>query len=253
MKKTLSVLIALAVAAVPAISLAAYGGSASSVWSSLEKDVCPNGDYSNSYYDNDSGTNSNTEEESSEWVIGSVIDGYVFFDTNSNSILDNWEEGVQGAVITLKNAWWAILDTDVTNSNWYYAFLNVSPGTYRVHVSLPVTKTTFIQDVLNIFVPQVMAANDYEFTVVIEDTGSVTNNVPIVDGSATTVVTEEPTTEEEGNEEITEEGPSILDIIKESNAGLGDMPTSPSPTSSIGSNANWLVLPLSLPNTWVSL
>jgi len=256
MKKILSVLIALAVVAVPTTLLASYGGSASSIGSSLVKDTCPNGDYSNSYYDKDCGTNpsdTNTDSSEDDAVLAS-IDGYIYFDTNKNNVFDSGEQGVQGAVVTLKDSGGSILDTDVTGSNGYYIFSNVAAGTYRVHVSLPATKTTFVQDLLALFAPAAHAANDYEFTVVVweGETGLVrTDNIPLVDGdvSSTDTEVEEEMMEEE---EMDEDNTSILDLIKDANADNWSLPTSP--VSSVGTNnGNGFVLPTSLPNTGASL
>jgi len=262
MKKILSVLIALAVVAVPTTLLASYGGSASSIGSSLVKDTCPNGDYSNSYYDNDCGTNPSDTDSSDDDATLASIDGYIYFDTNKNNVLDSGEQGVQGAVVTLKDSGGSILDTDVTGSNGYYLFSNVAAGTYRVHVSLPATKTTFVQDLLALFAPSAHAANDYEFTVVVGEgeTGLVrTDNIPLVDGdvSSTDTEVEADMMEEEmmdSEEEMMndDDNTSILDLIKNSNEDNGSLPTSPA--SSIGWNSgNGFVLPTSLPNTGASL
>ncbi len=249
MKKVLSVLVALSLAAVPAISLASYGGSASSINSSLTKDNCPNGDFSSSYYDSDCGDSSTPSD-----VTKATVDGFVYFDTDQDNVFDSWEDGLQGAVITLKTTGGSILDTDVTNSGGYYAFYNIDAGTYRIHVSCPTTNTTFVQDLLALFVPSVHAGDDYEFTVVVAEgaTGLVrTDHIPLVDGDVhtnTVVDSEETVVVEEV--EMDEETQSIFDLIKNANEGSDN-----SSYSSVGNNAGngGFQAPAFLPATWASL
>lgn len=251
MKKIISLAAALALLVAPAVSLASYGWGSSSIGSSLQKDTCPGGDYSNSYYDNSCGTNPADVTDDNDDMEGLILDGYIFFDVDRSGSMDNGEQGVQGAVVTLKSSGWAILDTDVSGSNGYYAFYNVQPGTYRVHVSLPATKTTFVQDLLAVLSPSVSAANDYEFTVVIGDEDVRLQNVPVVDWEATSVNVPDTMEEEMDNDDNSE---SILDIIKNSNANNNTATNSP--TSSIGNNDNGnggFALPAFLPNTWASL
>lgn len=246
MKKLFAGLLALMLAAIPAVSLASYGGS-SSIGSSLKRDNCPNGDYSVSYYDGTCDDESESEDDES----GVTLDGYIFFDDDQDGFFDDDEDGVQGAIVTLKTLSNSILDTDVTSSAGYYAFYNVQPGTYKIHVSIP-AQLTVLESILAILAPSVHAQSDYEFVVVVEEDDEWTKTVgstPVVDGSVVTTV--EAEADEDDEEDMVEEESidDILDLIEEMNDDASDL------DETVGDDS-WeeqVELPEFLPQTGASL
>lgn len=222
----------------PAITLASYSsGGGSSVGSSLKRDICPNGDYSISYYD---GTCDDDTEESE--MSGVTLDGYIYYDDNENNFFDTDEDGVEGAIVTLKTVANDILDTDVTSAAGYYAFYSVQPGTYKVHVSIP-ARLTVLESILAVFAPAVNAQQDYEFTVVVEegDTGTKTvAGTPVQNNGASSIADDDMVDEEEVDEDIS----NILDLIAD--ATEDDAPTV---TSSVNSGIDNMMLPTALPAT----
>jgi hypothetical protein len=65
-------------------------------WSSRIKDVCPNGDYSESYYDGECGISPTDKEQVREeilqelWLIDSVSDVHGAADEDDGSLVDEW-------------------------------------------------------------------------------------------------------------------------------------------------------------------
>jgi hypothetical protein len=94
MKKIFSIITAFVIIFAAAPALAQYGGSSSSINNTplLTKDRCPDGDLSGDFYDD-------TCDRDSDMEGGSVVDGFIFYDDNSNGSFDSFEDGVQGAIV----------------------------------------------------------------------------------------------------------------------------------------------------------
>jgi uncharacterized repeat protein (TIGR01451 family)/fimbrial isopeptide formation D2 family protein len=66
------------------------------------------------------------------FAAGSLVEGHVFFDPNSNSSIDGSETtGFTGLVVTLTSSSGAVLTT-TTDANGFYLFPPVAPGTFTV-------------------------------------------------------------------------------------------------------------------------
>jgi len=252
MKKLLAIALAFTMAAAPALTSASYGWS-SSIGSSLQRDVCPSGDYSASYYD---GT-CDDDRVSDDTTTGVTLDGYVYFDDNANGTFDSNENGVQGSIVTLKTVSNSIVDTDVTSSGGYYAFYNVAAGTYKIHVSIPSQLTT-LETLLAFFAPEVNAQSDYEFTVVVGEDETGTKRVgytPIVDGEinvdtntndddVSSIDNDDTMNDDDMDDSSDDDIASILDLINDANDD-----DTPEVTSSVNTVAPTRVLPTALPAT----
>jgi hypothetical protein len=130
------------------------------------RDVCPDGDFSGSLYDDECDA-----PEDALLDGGSVVDGYIFYDDNQNGSFDSDEDPVQGAIVTLfERDSRDNLGSDITNSRGYYEFVNIQPGDYTIRVELPVS---FFQSVLAFFVGSVNAQTSYEFNVSVSDDGQI--------------------------------------------------------------------------------
>jgi protocatechuate 3,4-dioxygenase beta subunit len=65
-----------------------------------------------------------------------TVGNYVWLDSNKNGIQDPSEQGISGAVVTLKNAAGQTVAVTTTDENGYYSFTNVAPATgYKISVS----------------------------------------------------------------------------------------------------------------------
>jgi hypothetical protein len=89
-----------------------------------------------------------------EWAIvsqnKSTLSGTVYFDANANHFFDQGESGIGGVTITLTgtdNQGNAINLTTVTDSNGFYFFSGLNPGTYSVTKTPP---SGYIDDAANI-------------------------------------------------------------------------------------------------------
>lgn len=263
MNKLLSLIAAFLILVSPVVpAFAQYGwwGRASSINSNtplLVRDTCPDGDFSGSLYDDE--CDADSERLSEGW---SIVDGYVFFDDNSNGSLDSNEERVAGATVDLLiRSTRENLGTDITNSRGYYEFVGVRPGQYTLRISIP-DEVSFLDALYALFVPKASAQTVREVQVNVNEDGSLTtqnfaverdttNGVSSVDGGN---MADDTTNEDDDMEEMNDE-----DVV---------LPTTPStPNRDI---LNWMnpvdvnvptqdtmnnnfVLPTSLPNTGASL
>jgi protocatechuate 3,4-dioxygenase beta subunit len=66
-----------------------------------------------------------------------VIGNFVWNDSNGNGIQDPGETGIQGVVVTLRDAAGNVVATTTTDVNGTYSFTNVPPGTYCVAYATP--------------------------------------------------------------------------------------------------------------------
>jgi serine-aspartate repeat-containing protein C/D/E len=71
------------------------------------------------------------------------VDGYVYVDSNNNGIRDTGEKPIAGVTVTLLDASGNAISgkTTTTNLSGYYAFENLTPGTYGVRETQPVEPT----------------------------------------------------------------------------------------------------------------
>jgi|GEM_PF-1683767 len=65
------------------------------------------------------------------------IGNYVWYDDDLDGVQDADEAGVCCMIVTLYAVDGTIISTDVTNSDGYYFFQNVPPGTYYIGISIP--------------------------------------------------------------------------------------------------------------------
>jgi protocatechuate 3,4-dioxygenase beta subunit len=66
------------------------------------------------------------------------LSGFVYADDNNDGVFDNSESGIAGVTVTLLNASGNPTGlTTVTDSNGYYSFTNLRPGTYGVSETQP--------------------------------------------------------------------------------------------------------------------
>jgi SdrD B-like domain/PKD domain len=70
-----------------------------------------------------------------------VIGNFVWNDANGNGIQDPGETGIQGVVVTLRDAAGNVVATTSTDANGAYSFTNVPPGTYCVAFGTPIGYT----------------------------------------------------------------------------------------------------------------
>lgn len=65
------------------------------------------------------------------------VNGYVYHDRNNNGLKENGEEGIQSVTLTLRDSNGTIVGTIQTDSNGFYSFTKLMPGTYTVTESHP--------------------------------------------------------------------------------------------------------------------
>ncbi|MFN0201684.1 MAG: SdrD B-like domain-containing protein [Bacteroidia bacterium] len=78
--------------------------------------------------------------------VKATLGDFVFLDANLNGTQDNGETGVASVTVTLYNGLGNPLASTVTDGNGYYAFTNLSAGTYSVGFSLPTGYVFTTQD-----------------------------------------------------------------------------------------------------------
>ncbi|KAL7549286.1 hypothetical protein ACHAWF_012561 [Thalassiosira exigua] len=88
------------------------------------------------------------------------IGNRVWDDLNANGIQDEGEPGLEGVAVTLRDGNGDVVRTVATDSNGFYRFADLKPGTYGVHFALPsgyaFTKTEeLLGDIVPIFVDDV--------------------------------------------------------------------------------------------------
>jgi uncharacterized surface anchored protein len=66
-----------------------------------------------------------------------TVGNFVWYDTNQDGIQDAGEEGISGVTVTLYDNTGATVATMITNSNGFYLFTDVAPGTYSVGFTPP--------------------------------------------------------------------------------------------------------------------
>ncbi|OLF16498.1 SdrD B-like domain-containing protein [Actinophytocola xanthii] len=69
--------------------------------------------------------------------LGSLIEGYVYLDTDANGQLDEGEGGIEGVTVTLTDAEDNVLFVRITNYYGYYEFPTMPAGEYRVYETQP--------------------------------------------------------------------------------------------------------------------
>ncbi|WP_374359966.1 SdrD B-like domain-containing protein [Pseudoduganella danionis] len=79
---------------------------------------------------------SNQDLDAGIVALPATIGDRVWHDTNGNGVQDSGEQGVDGVVVTLKNASGGTLGTVTTHDGGQYSF-TVDPGTYTVSVAPP--------------------------------------------------------------------------------------------------------------------
>ena len=68
---------------------------------------------------------------------GAWLGNRVWLDENQNGIQEDWEMGVGGACVNLRDPDGQLLETVSTDSNGYYSFGNPPDGSYRIEFILP--------------------------------------------------------------------------------------------------------------------
>ncbi len=69
-------------------------------------------------------------------VADSSLGDFVWEDTNNNGIQDDGELGIAGVGVHLLDSNSIVIKSVVTNTNGYYSFTNIVPGTYKVQFNL---------------------------------------------------------------------------------------------------------------------
>ncbi len=70
-------------------------------------------------------------------ATGATVGDRVWNDLNGNGIQDPDEPGLSGVVVELRNKDGVVIATTTTDSNGFYVFENVTPGTYSVTFKAP--------------------------------------------------------------------------------------------------------------------
>ena len=70
-------------------------------------------------------------------LLPSSISGYVYDDANGNGVHDSGEAAISGVTVYLLDANGNTTGTTVTDTNGYYEFTGLAPGTYGVHEVQP--------------------------------------------------------------------------------------------------------------------
>ncbi|HUN24450.1 MAG TPA: SdrD B-like domain-containing protein, partial [Anaerolineales bacterium] len=70
------------------------------------------------------------------YKLDTAIGDYVWYDLNKNGLQDDGETGVQGITVYLLNSGGSVIGTDITDSNGYYSFNNLQPGSYTIQFDL---------------------------------------------------------------------------------------------------------------------
>ncbi len=65
------------------------------------------------------------------------LSGHVYFDRNCNCVFDSGDMPIPGVTLTLRDASGNVVGTTTTDSNGFYSFTNLMPGTYRVEETQP--------------------------------------------------------------------------------------------------------------------
>jgi uncharacterized repeat protein (TIGR01451 family) len=70
-------------------------------------------------------------------VVAGSIGDTVWYDTNSNGMIDSGEQLLPGIPVTLKNSWGTVVATGITNASGQYLFTNLPSGTYSIDITKP--------------------------------------------------------------------------------------------------------------------
>jgi large repetitive protein len=105
--------------------------------------------------------------------LGSLVEGYVYLDTNGNGQLDQGEGGIEGVTVTLTDALDNVLFVAETDYYGYYEFPTVPAGDYRVHETQPAGYGSTTPNIL----PVDVGVGDHDCVDFGEELGSVGNFV----------------------------------------------------------------------------